>query len=193
MLKKIILSVLIISSFLLSATLVYASQNNSTVKTSPTKIEYDQKVSNDTTMHVTETEDANEIKENSKFEIKKAKITTKGLIEDNTKLTTATYTAVNKKPFTINTVTTLYSDPNDSQRFIFVSQSKDTGKSQSLEDRLAQNEKVSINNVDVWIVSNSHNKDILQIMFWTNGKYYNVTGSKISKDELLQQAGSLIQ
>jgi hypothetical protein len=55
---------------------------------------------------------------------------------------------------------------------------------------LEKSEKVNIDGMDAWIYTNE--EGILQLMFWNNGKYYNICAGKLSKDELIPIAASLL-
>jgi len=70
---------------------------------------------------------------------------------------------------------------------------KITGNGSYISDLMQKWDKVKINGDDGYIsdFGTSGTNNAVQIMFWKNGRYYNVSGSGLSKDYLLEIAESI--
>lgn len=155
---------------------------------------YNQKSTDVTNIHIEETYDKDIINNSVPFEINEAKVEIPGLVEDYTKLITRTITTADQNPIVIATfhsVETYFKDKDNPQKFVLVSQTEDTGKPYSVENPSSSYKKINIGGTDVFISPTDNYNTPVQILFWINRKYYNVTGCNIDKDQLLKVVESL--
>lgn len=100
-------------------------------------------------------------------------------------------TTIFKIPPTDNVLVTLYE--GDKFRALQIIQTEDTGRPSPGDEFIREWDKIKIKGEDAYI-SNfeiSGTNDTVQIMFWRNGRYYNVSGTDLSKDYLLKIAESI--
>lgn len=76
---------------------------------------------------------------------------------------------------------------SDDGQEIRIQQTIDTGKPQDL---LSKCKKISIDGTDAWVYGNLAGDNFVQVMFWKDWMYYNISGS-IGEDELVKILKSL--
>lgn len=57
-------------------------------------------------------------------------------------------------------------------------------------DVLSKGEKIQVAGVDAWLIKRSEH-DPIQLIFWKDGRYFNVRGMNIKADKLIKIAESL--
>ncbi|HZG60179.1 MAG TPA: DUF4367 domain-containing protein [Anoxybacillus sp.] len=76
------------------------------------------------------------------------------------------------------------------QKELLILQSSDDGSNKPF-DILSRGEKTTVAGVDAWIIKGNDEHDPVQIMFWKDGKYFNVRGMNIPIEQLIKVAESL--
>jgi hypothetical protein len=136
--------------------------------------------------------DKNKIKESTPFKIEVPNIDLGDLKEVKQFLRIVDYSydapTTNKTPTSDHKLTTVYK--GNKTRALVILQTEDTGKPHKLLDEC---EKVKVKGVDAYIYDPQPGigRSVVQVMFWKDGKYYNVAGSDLSKGDLLKIAESL--
>lgn len=120
--------------------------------------------------------------EKAPFTIEKPTFLPEGFQEESTKLETST-----RGPYQLNVAKMFFKGPGNKQ--LMIMQVEDTGVPDSL---LSQAVKTTINGVDAWIYNPSPqvSSPNIQIMFWKDGKYYNVSGN-VGQETIIKVAESL--
>ncbi|MGH4125083.1 MAG: M56 family metallopeptidase [Clostridium sp.] len=137
-------------------------------------------------------DDKNKIKEYTLFKIEEPTIDLGDLKQVKQSLSIVNFSfeapTTNKVPPTEHLLTTYYK--GDKFKSLFIIQTEDKGGAGEL---LGKWKKVKIKGKEAYIsdFESSRTNDTVQIMFWNNGKYYNVSGTDLSKDYLLKIAESI--
>lgn len=142
----------------------------------------------------TQVSDKAKIKDMTPFKVEVPDVDLEDLKETKQDLTVVDYTFVNtpestqKQSNQDHRVETIYK--GNGQRALMITQIEENMKP---IDLLNDCEKITIKGVDAYIYNPQANIGIsvIQIMFWKDGKYYNIMGRDIKLDKLIKIAESL--
>lgn len=118
-----------------------------------------------------------EVKKNIKFQLKEPEYKYK-----NMKKIEVTGNSQSSKFNSFDVGITIYR--TDDNREVRIQQVQDTGRPNEI---LSMSEKISINGVDAWVYGEYY----IQIMFWKEGMYYNVSAENVELNELIKIAESI--
>ncbi len=141
----------------------------------------------------TEIKDRDKIQKQTPFKIESPSLDLEDLKETQHTLTVIDYTIEDQSiPEDIpsnHRITTIYKG-NDN-RSLMITQLEETTRP---ADLLNECEKVKLKDVDAYVYNPTNNKGtkgVIQVMFWKDGKYYNIMGKDIGKEKLLKIAETL--